>query len=96
MGWSLDDNIKVDMVKQTLAMAHKNCIHARPYIIHHSDRGKHYCCPDYTHFVNKMGFIMSTTQQSDPYENAIAERMNGIIKHKFALKNILPSLDVAK
>jgi putative transposase len=96
MGWSLEDNMKVSMVKDALTMAHKNCIFKHEYIIHHSDRGIQYCCPDYTQFVENKGFILSTTQQYDPYENAIAERINGILKYEFGLKNTLKSVELAK
>ncbi len=96
MGWSFDDNMKVSMVKQALTMAHSNCIFNHPTIIHHSDRGKQYCCPDYTEFAGKKGFVISTTQQSDPYENAIAERINGILKYEFGLRKTIASIDVAR
>lgn len=94
MGWSLEDNMKVTMVKDALTMASKNTVHNQESIIHHSDRGKQYCCPDYTEFANR--FVMSTTQKYDPYENAVAERINGILKYEFGLLKTLPSLDVAK
>jgi transposase InsO family protein len=96
MGWSLEDNMKVTMVKDALAMAYKNCTFKHEHIIHHSDRGIQYCCPDYTQFVENKGFILSTTQQYDPYENAIAERINGILKYEFGLKNTIKSVELAK
>ncbi len=96
MGWSFDDNMKVSMVKQALAMAHSNCKHHYKDIIHHSDRGMQYCCPDYTEFASGKGFVMSTTQQSDPYENAIAERINGILKYEFGLRKTIASADIAR
>jgi transposase InsO family protein len=96
MGWSLDDNMKVCMVKQALTMAHSNCQHNHKNIIHHSDRGMQYCCPDYTEFATKKGFVMSTTQQSDPYENAIAERINGILKYEFGLRKTIASIAIAR
>ncbi len=96
MGWSLEDNMKVTMVKDALTMAHSNCIHHSETIIHHSDRGKQYCCPDYTEFATKKGFVMSTTQKYDPYENAIAERINGILKYEFGFRKTLPTLEIAK
>ncbi len=95
MGWSFDDNMKVSMVKQALTMAHSNCIFNHDTIIHHSDRGKQYCCPDYTEFAGKRGFVMSTTQQSDPYENAVAERINGILKYEFGLRKTIASIKIA-
>lgn len=96
MGWSLQNHMKVSLVKEALAMAHKNLIYKHKSIIHHSDRGKQYCCPDYTEFANKKGFKMSTTQQYDPYENAVAERVNGILKYEFGLVKTLPTLKIAQ
>jgi transposase InsO family protein len=96
MGWSFDDNMKVAMVKDALNMAHNNCKYLHKTIIHHSDRGMQYCCPDYTEFAKNKGFVMSTTQQSDPYENAIAERINGILKYEFGLRKTIVSIAVAK
>lgn len=96
MGWSLEDNMKVSMVKAALTMAYMNCVFGHKNIIHHSDRGIQYCCPDYSQFAEKKGFILSTTQQYDPYENAIAERINGILKYEFGLKNTLKSVAIAQ
>ena len=96
MGWSFDDNMKVSMVKEALTMAHSNCKYDHKSIIHHSDRGLQYCCPDYTEFAKQKGFVMSTTQQSDPYENAIAERINGILKYEFGLRKTIASIAISR
>ena len=96
MGWSLDDNMKVSMVKEALKMAHDNRMYNHSSTIHHSDIGMQYCCPDYTEFAKDLKFEMSTTQNSDPYENAIAERINGILKYEFGLRKTLPSVEVAR
>ena len=96
MGYSLQNNMKVGMVKDALNMAYKNCIFNHKNIIHHSDRGIQYCCPDYSEFAENKGFKLSTTQQYDPYENAIAERINGILKYEFGLKNTIKSLEIAQ
>lgn len=96
MGWSLQDNMKVSMVKEALSMAHKNCIFNHKNIIHHSDRGIQYCCPDYSEYAENKCFVLSTTQQYDPYENAIAERINGILKYEFGLKNTIKSVEIAQ
>lgn len=96
MGWSLQDNMKVSMVKEALNMAYKNCIFNHKNIIHHSDRGIQYCCPDYSQYAENKGFILSTTQQYDPYENAIAERINGILKYEFGLRNTIKSIEIAQ
>jgi transposase InsO family protein len=96
MGWSIDDNMKVELVKQALKMAVNNKQHQHDTIIHHSDRGIQYCCPDFTQFAEGHGMVLSTTQQYDPYENAVAERINGILKYEFGLKRTLPNLTIAK
>ncbi|EPE9898827.1 IS3 family transposase [Flavobacterium psychrophilum] len=96
MGWSLQDNMKVSMVKDALNMAYKNRVFNHKNIIHHSDRGIQYCCPDYSQYAENKGFILSTTQQYDPYENAIVERINGILKYEFGLRNTIKSVDIAQ
>jgi transposase InsO family protein len=95
MGYKLDDNMKVSMVKEALAMALKNCEHNNENIIHHSDRGIQYCCPDYSEFAQSNGMILSTTEKYDPYENAVAERINGILKYEFGLIKTIPSIEIA-
>lgn len=95
MGYKLDDNMKVSLVKDALTMALKNCEHDRQNIIHHSDRGIQYCCPDYSDFATDKGMILSTTEKYDPYENAVAERINGILKYEFGLIKTIPSIDIA-
>ena len=95
MGYKIDDNMKVGLVKEALTMALKNRVYNHKQVIHHSDRGLQYCCPDYSEFAGKRGFILSTTEKYDPYENAVAERMNGILKYEFGLKKIIPTLQVA-
>lgn len=96
MGYAIEDNMKVEMVKNALKMANKNRMFKTEKIIHHSDRGIQYCCPDYSKFAENLGFTLSTTQQYDPYENAVAERVNGILKYEYGLKHSLPNLQVAK
>lgn len=96
MGYAIDDNMKVELVKEALEMAHKNMIFQHEKVIHHSDRGIQYCCPDYSEFAEKMGFVLSTTQQYDPYENAIAERINETLKYEYGLRRTIPTLKIAQ
>jgi putative transposase len=95
MGYKLDDNMRVTMVKEALTMAKNNCQHGHKTIIHHSDRGLQYCCPDYSEFAEAKGMLLSTTEKYDPYENAVAERINGILKYEFGLIQTIPSIDIA-
>jgi transposase InsO family protein len=51
-----------------------------PGLIHHSDRGGQYCCNDYVKELTRRKISISMTQSGDPRDNAIAERVNGILK----------------
>lgn len=96
MGYKLEKNMKVEMVKDALKMALRNRVHGHEKVIHHSDRGIQYCCPDYADFAEANDMILSTTEKYDPYENVVAERMNGILKYEFGLQQTLPTLEVAQ
>lgn len=54
-------------------------------LVHHSDRGIQYCCNDYVNYLNGSKINISMTENGDPYENAIAERINGILKDEYEL-----------
>lgn len=54
-------------------------------LIHHSDRGVQYCSKEYVELLGGNDIAISMTQNGDPYENALAERVNGIIKGEFNL-----------
>jgi putative transposase len=56
---------------------------ARP--IHHSDRGSQYCCHEYTGKLRQRGMPISMTETNHCAENALAERMNGILKGEYGL-----------
>jgi transposase InsO family protein len=96
MGWCVDDNMRVELVKNALKMAHRNMIFSHDSVIHHSDRGIQYCCPDYSQFAENLKFRLSTTQQYDPYENAVAERINETLKYEYGLNNRVPNLQILK
>jgi transposase InsO family protein len=65
-------------------------------LIHHSDRGLQYCSNDYQNTLNKNGILPSMTQNSDPYENAVAERINGILKQEFMIDKYNLNLKIMK
>lgn len=96
MGYKIDTNMKATLVKEALQMALKNRLYNHQNIIHHSDRGIQYCCPEFSDFALNNGMLLSTTQKYDPYENAVAERINGILKYEFGFIRTLPNLLVAK
>lgn len=64
-------------------MAIKNRKYKRDELIHHSDKGIQYCSNDYQDKLMENNIKCSMTEQYDPYSNAIAERINGIIKMNF-------------
>lgn len=65
-------------------------------LIHHSDRGVQYCCQEYVEMINHLNIQLSMTENGDPYENAIAERINGILKYEHKLKETFTSFEAAK
>jgi len=96
MGYAVDDNMKVDLTKTALKMAYKNKMFSHDKVIHHSDRGIQYCCPDYSLLAEKLNFKLSTTQQYDPYENAVAERINETLKYEYGLNRQAVNLQILK
>jgi len=57
-------------------------------LIHHSDRGIQYCCEQYVSVLQEIKIQISMTQSGSPYDNAIAERVNGILKTELELGDI--------
>lgn len=57
-------------------------------LIHHSDRGIQYCCTSYVTLLQSNGISVSMTQSGSPYENALAERVNGILKGELGLGGV--------
>ncbi len=65
-------------------------------MIHHSDRGIQYCSNVYTEILTKEGIQISMSEKGNPYENAVAERVNGILKIEFLLDETFKTLAEAK
>ena len=65
-------------------------------IIHHSDRGVQYCSDEYVKILQANHFSISMTENGDPRENAIAERVNGILKDEFNLDKTFNNLREAE
>lgn len=83
MGYNVSDSLNVKGSLLALEMALKNRNYKNEPIIHHSDRGLQYCSNEYQKILDKNDILPSMTEQYDPYENAIAERINGILKQEF-------------
>ncbi len=97
MGYELLDNLSTEGPLNALKQALKNRKYSQE-IIHHSDRGLQYCSADYTQLLKSNNIKISMTENGDPYENAVAERVNGILKYEFLLtqgfKNHLQAMAV--
>ncbi|QTE21227.1 IS3 family transposase [Polaribacter cellanae] len=65
-------------------------------LIHHSDRGIQYCSNVYTQILKRNNISISMTEENHCYENAMAERVNGILKDEFYLDQTFDSLQHAK
>ena len=65
-------------------------------LIHHSDRGIQYCSNVYTQILKRKKIDISMTQENHCYENALAERVNGILKDEFYLDQTFASVVQAK
>jgi len=85
MGIAFRNDMLAQGCVSALQMALSNRAYHHEPLIHHSDRGSQYCCKDYIDVLNKYNIAISMTDNGDPYENALAERMNGIIKNEFNL-----------
>jgi len=84
VGYSLHPTLEAIGCLQALKMAISTWKHVSPfYLIHHSDRGIQYCCTEYTEILQRFGIAISMTQSGSPYDNALAERVNGILENEF-------------
>lgn len=84
VGWHAGDTLEAVGCVRALDRALKDLpAHHKP--IHHSDRGCQYCCHEYVSRLRERGLAISMTQSNHCAENALAERMNGILKQEYGL-----------
>ena len=90
VGYNLSNTLETKQSIKALKQAIKNRAYATQQLIHHSDRGLQYCSDNYQKLLHKNNIQCSMTEQYDPYQNAIAERVNGILKQEFLIntKNV--------
>jgi transposase InsO family protein len=95
MGFDVSNSLDVNGSCRAMEMAgsHKKTSHK---LIHHSDRGLQYCSDQYQELLGNQGIECSMTEKYDPYENAVAERINGTLKREFLLETRHLRLDVMK
>jgi transposase InsO family protein len=83
LGYYLSEDLKTTGAIKALEMAFAHSLYPLNGLIHHSDRGIQYCCQDYVELLQGHQVQISMTAKGDPRENAIAERVNGILKDEW-------------
>jgi putative transposase len=96
MGYYVANNLNTESSLMALKMAIKERKSKNLPLIHHSDRGLQYCADDYQTTLNKNNIKCSMTNNGDPYENAVAERMNGILKQEFFIDTYHQDIEIMK
>ena len=96
VGYNVSDNLNTESSLVALRLALKQRKNKEIPLIHHSDRGLQYCANEYQKLLNKNQIQPSMTQNSDPYENAVAERINGILKQEFYIDKYNKDLPIMK
>jgi transposase InsO family protein len=94
VGYDLSTSLNTTGVLRALKMAVKNRKYAKANLIHHSDKGIQYCSNEYQQALVKNNIQCSMTEKYDPYSNAVAERVNGIIKNEFNLETYRVTINV--
>jgi transposase InsO family protein len=95
VGYCLQKDLTNNGPLSALEMAITSRQNHHHLLIHHSDRGCQYCSKEYVHMLERAKIAISMTKNGDPYENAIAERVNGILKTEFTLDRTFLSYDQA-
>jgi len=90
VGYHLSQNLKASGCIIALNKAISSLSSTAP-LIHHSDRGIQYCCDAYVQILQKHQIGISMTQSGNPYDNAIAERANGLLKDELGLEQTFAS-----
>lgn len=83
MGFDVSSSLHASGSINALIKALKKRQYKNEQLIHHSDRGLQYCCDEYQKILSNNNVQTSMTEKYDPYQNAVAERVNGILKQEF-------------
>lgn len=84
VGYDISDSLESEGCRRALKRA-LSVVKNPQGVIHHSDRGIQYCCREYVRLLNKHRMQISMAAKGDCYENAVAERVNGILKQEYDL-----------
>lgn len=87
VGYHIGDSLEAEGCLKALEMA-LNGLPAGKHPLHHSDRGCQYCCHAYVERLQAHGLAISMTEIQHCYENAKAERLNGILKQEYEMDRV--------
>ncbi len=95
IGYHVNDTLELKGCMKAFEMA---CVNRNPLqkTIHHSDRGIQYCSNAYVNLLRQKNILISMAEAGNCYENAIAERVNGILKDEFNLDATFKSIEQAR
>ena len=96
VGYDVSDSLQTKGSANALKNALKHREYKKEILIHHSDRGLQYCSNDYQKIIFKNNLLCSMTESYDPYQNAVAERINGILKQEFLMNTSNVNLKAMK
>lgn len=95
VGYCLYPTLQKEGPVAALKMALTGLSPAVKWLLHHSDRGRQYCCDAYISILTERKVTISMTEKGDPYENALAERVNRTMKEEFLLDQGFDSFELA-
>jgi len=96
VGYQVADTLETVQTLEALKMAVQTLPADHQGLTHHSDRGIQYCSSEYVQILQLHNIQISMTENSDPRENAIAERVNGILKEEYLYDYSVQTLSQAK
>lgn len=96
VGYNVADTLDAIETRQALMNAISKLKWRHKGLIHHSDRGFQYCSAEYVNLLKENEIEISMTENGDPYENAQAERVNGILKEEYLYDYAVDNLAQAR
>jgi len=96
VGYNLSTSLAVEGARRALEMAIDQAFFPLSGLIHHTDHGIQYACQIYRERLEELGILSSMGEVGNCYENALAERMNGILKQEYCLDHVFSGFDQAR
>jgi putative transposase len=96
VGYNFARNMTASFCAEALNMAIANRSYPDRKLMHHTDRGSQYCSKEYTDILKSKYIVISMTENGDPLENPLAERMNRTFKDVFGMDENFRNFEVAK